>query len=123
MVMMVVLVAGFGRRLVLWGRGGSRVFLLAPVLVLFPFITPRANGRIPFVRGLARGATVLVVVPIVGVFGTLGVGGRRRSIMRASVRQATVFVFPPEMVLVALLLGHDEGHEGGKNENRLEKHD
>lgn len=103
-----------------WRRGGSSTWF-ALILFEYPFPVGRALGRCRILRGLAWGAAALVLVPIVCILWTPSIRGRRSRIGRATVRQATVLIIPPEITVLALV-GHDERSEGGQDENMLEKH-
>jgi hypothetical protein len=70
---------------------------------------------------LTWSAAAFILVPVVGILRTLGVGGRRWGIGRASLRQATALVIPPEISVIALV-GQGEGNEGDEKENVF-KHD
>src|SRR5258708_18700551 len=106
MVIILLLVVGFGRWVVLRGRGGSRTWF-ALVLILFPFPVGGALGRLGF--WMTGNATIFVFTPVVGVLGTLDAGWRRRRIRRTSFRQATALVTPPEQEKpIILRLRRDE---------------
>jgi len=119
-VTIVLVVAGLGRRLMLGGRWRSRT-RLAFVLFFVPLPVGLAFGSVVVGWGMTWSAAAFIVVPVVGILRTLGIGRRRRGIGRASMRQATAFVIPPEISTFALV-GHDERNEREENENMLKKH-
>ena len=95
-VTIVLVVAGLGRGLMLGGRWGSST-RLAFVLLFVPFPIGLTFGSVVVVgRGVTWSTATFIAVPVVGILGTLGIFGRRRRIGRASVRQATALVIPPE---------------------------
>lgn len=95
-VAIVLVVAGLGRRLMFGGRWGSCTWL-AFVLLFVPLPVSLAFGSVVVVRrGMTWSTAAFIVVPVVGILRTLGIGWRRRGIGRASMRQATALVGPPE---------------------------
>lgn len=121
LIVLLLVVVGLGRRLVLRGTRGSSTWP-AFVLLIFPFPVSRACGGLGIPGwGLAWSAAAVVFGPVVGILWALGIGGRWWWARGTSVRQATALVIPPKFPFIALG-GHDEGNEGDKNSNMLEKH-